>query len=77
VRSKSKLLLQVVLRYLLRSKSCTLRLAVLYSAHIHTCLIVCAAAAAVTAADLNLYNEFLKLSNGQYAELFYPTGYSS
>jgi hypothetical protein len=29
------------------------------------------------AADLNLYNEFLKLSNGQYAELFYPAGYSS
>eukprot|EP00882_Tetradesmus_deserticola_P004085 GHRQ01004316.1.p3 GENE.GHRQ01004316.1~~GHRQ01004316.1.p3 ORF type:complete len:112 (+),score=25.53 GHRQ01004316.1:1279-1614(+) len=27
--------------------------------------------------DLNLYNEFLKLSNGQYAELFYPAGYGS
>lgn len=26
--------------------------------------------------DLNLYNEFLKLSNGQYAELFYPAGFA-
>jgi hypothetical protein len=33
--------------------------------------------AATAAADLNLYNEFLKLSNGQYAELFYPAGYAS
>jgi hypothetical protein len=36
-----------------------------------------AVAVATAAADLNLYNEFLKLSNGQYAELFYPAGYSS
>jgi len=26
-------------------------------------------------ADLNLYNEFLKLSSGPYVELFHPRGF--
>lgn len=37
----------------------------------------CAVAAAVAAADLNLYNECLKLSNGQYKEVFYAANLAS